>query len=293
MKISNNITIYACTNLHGAENAEKSGEQGTEQNGKSVYVGTLNNDLLQNDIMLRKKEAQEKAMKVVGDAFAGDRAIDEDLEERRRSIDRLESDNKELLQELKDISEQREQLIKEYGITDEVTDVVVMGSAEMEEFQKRWEELEDRENACRLSLDDNNQTILEENAIIRGTRMERLKHSPMLKAQKQAEEILEAAGEEIIGMVVEDAKEHVDEETAEREEQAEKLEAEREEQEAFIEKQQEKRKEQEELLEEMPVEEMLSLERTKADVQKEVQQIVDKMKLVAEDIKGAVVDQTL
>ena len=77
-------------------------------------------------------------------------------------------------------------------------------------------------------------------------------------------------------MVVEDAKEHVDEETAEREEQAEKLEAER-----------------EELLEEMPVEEMLSLERTKADVQKEVQQIVDKMKLVAEDIKGAVVDRTL
>lgn len=293
MKISDNITIYAGTTLHGAENAEKSGEQGTEQNGKSVYAGTLNNNMLQNDIMQRKKEAQEKAMKVVGDAFAGDRAIDEDLEERRRNISRLKSDNKELLQELKDISEQQEKLKEQYGITDKVDGIKIVGNESMEDFQKRWQELDDRKDACQMALDDNNQAILEENAIIRGTRMERLKHSPMLKAQKQAEEILEAASGEIVNMVVEDAREHVDEETAEREEQAKKLETEREEQEAFIEKQQEKRKEQEELLEEIPVEEMLSLERTKTDVQKEVQQIADKMKLVAEDIKGAVIDQTL
>ena len=49
----------------------------------------------------------------------------------------------------------------------------------------------------------------------------------------------------------------------------------------------------EELTEEMPMEEMLTLEQAKTDVQKEVQNIVDKMKLVAEDMKGAVVDKSV
>ena len=73
----------------------------------------------------------------------------------------------------------------------------------------------------------------------------------------------------------------------------EKAEQEKEEQEAFIEAQKEKKEAAKELTEEMPMEEILTLEQAKTDVQKEVQNIVDKMKLVAEDMKGAVVDKSV
>ena len=104
---------------------------------------------------------------------------------------------------------------------------------------------------------------------------------------------MEEASEEIVGMLFEEGKEHLDEEQKLREEQAEKIEKEKEEQEAFIEAQKEKKEAAEELTEEMPMEEMLTLEQAKTDVQKEVQNIVDKMKLVAEDMKGAVVDKSV
>lgn len=287
MRISDNITIYAGMSSQASGCVEKNAEQTGEDKRKAVYGGGLNTDLLQDSVMQRRKEAQEKAMKVVGEAFAGDLVIDEDLEKRRVHMDELEAENKELQDELKYIDEQEEKLKEQYGITEDFP------TESSGEYEQRMSELEDIRESYLEKLRENEGMILEENAIIRGTKQERLKHSPMTKAKEQAEEILENAGEDIMDMVVEDAKEQIDKESEEREEQAEKLEEKREEKEAFIEKQQEKRDEQEEFLENIPVEEMLSLEQTKTDIQKEVQQIVDKMKLVAEDIKGAVVDRTL
>ena len=43
----------------------------------------------------------------------------------------------------------------------------------------------------------------------------------------------------------------------------------------------------------MPLQEFLELGQARSDVQKEVQDIVNNMKLVAEDIKGAMVDDAL
>ena len=131
---------------------------------------------------------------------------------------------------------------------------------------------------------------MQENATIRSTRIERLKYHAMSDAQEQAEDILDAARDEIVGMVFEEGKDHVDEEAEEREEQVEEIKEEKEKQEEFIEDQKERREEEEELLENVPMEEMLSLDKIQSNVQQEVQNILDKMKLIAEDIKGAVVD---
>ena len=121
-----------------------------------------------------------------------------------------------------------------------------------------------------------------------------LPSTPIVMVTKSEEEdIMEQAGEEIVGMLLEEGKEHLDEEQKLREEKAEKLEEKKEEQEAFIEAQKEKKEAAEEFVEDMPMEEMLTLEQVKLDVQKEVQNIVDKMKLVAEDMKGAVVDESV
>ena len=79
-----------------------------------------------------------------------------------------------------------------------------------------------------------------ENQIVRETKLERLKSHTMEDAQKQAEEVLEAASKEVVGMLVDEAKEHIDEEAEEREEKAE---AEKEKQEEEERKKQERAKE--------------------------------------------------
>lgn len=320
MKVQNNITIFSGADPSQTKKAEaKDGQNG--QKNKTFFVGNLNgNETLRDRISMRKKEAQEKAMKVVSDAWAGDRSIDQDMQTRRDHIAQLREENKEALAQIKDISQEQADLQARYGVEEdskEQSDLELIrakrnwengrgGSPTMEQmayiekleaegltdYQQQQLGLDDLKYSNQKVLDENNQQIVEESAIIRGTKLERLKSAPMVKAQKEAEEIEKAASEEIIGMVVEESKEHIEEEMEKKKEQAEKLEEKKEEQEELIEKQKEKREEQEELLDNMPTDEILSLDQNKSDVQKEVQNIVDKMKLVAEDIKGALVDES-
>ncbi|MDE7045846.1 MAG: hypothetical protein K2O97_12715 [Acetatifactor sp.] len=140
-------------------------------------------------------------------------------------------------------------------------------------------------------LDENEAQVRQESDTIRATRIERLKHHAMVDAQEQAEEIMDAARDEIVDMVYEEGKDRVEEEAEKREEQAEEIKEEKEKKEELIENQKEHREEEEEILENMPTEEMVSLDRIQSDVQQEVQDILNKMKLIAEDVKGAVVDK--
>ena len=135
--------------------------------------------------------------------------------------------------------------------------------------------------------------IEQENAVIRGIREERRKTHTIVDAQKQAEEVRKAASEEVIGMVMEETKEHIDQEQEEKEEQAEEIKEKKEEQEEILEKRKENEKELEELMEDMPLEEMADLENAQTEIQQEIQNIVNKMNLVVEDIKGAKIDSLL
>ena len=319
MKITNNVTVYAgITSQEESRGIVSSKEENIKkQNNSTVFAWDLNEDVLQNRIMQRRKEAKEQAMKVISDAFAGDCTIDEDLETRRLRVKELENDNKELRDKIKDVDCQQEELMKKYGVAEDSEEqqnlellrreqsmtsgalgpeerakVAELKKNGITEYQQRVLELDKMKEAYQETLVQNDRAILQENAIIRGTKLERLKYAPMTKAKEQAEEIMEAAGEEIKGLILEETKDVLDEKEEEQEEQAEKIEEKRKEQEAFVEKQQEERK-QEELWEEVPVEEMLDMEQMQTEVQKEIQGIVDKMKLVAEDIKGAAVDTSV
>ena len=94
-------------------------------------------------------------------------------------------------------------------------------------------------------------------------------------------------------MIMEEAKETVEEKSKEEQEKAEKLEEKQKEQEAFIEKQKEKREETEEILEDIPMKELVHMGQLKDEIKQEIKNIVTEMKLVAEDIKGAVVDKNI
>lgn len=274
MMISKNFSIYA-----GGDPAVTSASlQQEKKAGNSVFAGDLKQNLLQDPVAKRREQAQKEALKVVSDAFEGDLAIDKGVEEGYEKIKKLQSGMHEAEVRMQEIDEQQKMLIEEQGYAPD--------HPELADLAEEKKALQEEYNTCFAEMKG-------EIAAIKAVKLERLKHSPMLDAEKEAEAIIEQAGEEIVSMLFEEGKEHLDEEQKLREEKAEKIEEEKEEQEAFIEAQKEKKEAAEELAEEMPMEEMLTLEQVKLDVQKEVQNIVDKMKLVAEDMKGAVVDESV
>lgn len=319
MKVNNHHTIFIGENIK-QQNQVREGQYKKEEK-RHFFTGNLNQDLFENKLLQKKKEAQEKALKVVGDAFAGDRQIDNELQERRDKIASLEQANQNLQKQIDEISQRQEAFMEQSGITadsqeqkdlellrkkdkwlrgegealtkEEFEYVSKLESEGLTDYQKRQREWDAEKKHFQKDIDKNNEKIFLENAIIRGTKLERLKNDPMVKAKKEAEAILDAASKEIIGMIMEEAKDTVDEKNKEEQEKAEKLEEEQKKQEAFIEKQKEKRKDTEELLENMPMEEMLHMGQLKDEIKQEIKNIVSEMKLVAEDIKGAMVDKSV
>ncbi len=281
MKVDNNIILFVGGQPENSLTTEGAGKK--QENRKTIFAGDMKQQggSLQDRIEQKKKEAQKQALKVVSDTFAVDSGIDEDMENRRQNVKGLVEDRKRLTEEKAAVDIRSEDLEKAYEA----------GEISPEDYETEKASLREEQKVRDKELNENESRIMQENATISGTRLERLKHHAMVDAQGQVEDILDAARDEIVGMVVDDSKAHVDEETEKREEQAEEIKEEKEEKEEFIEEQKEHREEQEELLEEMPTEEMVSLDRIQSDVKQEVQNILDKMKLIAEDIKGAVVDE--
>ena len=305
MRIGENISLYT------GRNEINSQETGGQTQRKSLYAGRLGLERTDDMIAQRKAKAQQKAMKIVGDVWAGDKAIDQDQRVRRESIKKMAMENKAARDTLSYLQEQQDSLRKKHNMSEEskeeqdlqillrvergeVSSQLLKKAAQireggLSEYQEQQLALEQEKEYYLDIIDNNNRKILQENAVIRQVALERLKKDPMVEAQKQAEEIMENAGQEILDMIFEDARDRVDEENEERQEQAQKLEQEKQEQEKTLRKE----KEQEELAENMPLEEILILDSKQDDIQREIRSMLDKMKLAVEDIKGAMVDQNI
>lgn len=281
MKVENNVTLYVGAQPSNASSAEKTKEQADRE---TVFVGNLNmENTLQERIAARKAEAKEKAMKIVGNAFAGEQALDAEVESHKNKIASLKEERKALEESSANLTARQEDLRTAFE----------NGEVTQEDYDKQSAELAEERRAIIRSQDENMGQMITEGRILYEIGQERLKSTPMLDAWNQADDALEAAGEEIIGMVTEGAQEKLDEDAAEREEKAEKIEEKKEAAEELIEKRKERQEEQEELLEDMPVSDMISMDKMQEDVKAEVQDMLNKLKLIAEDIKGAAVDESL
>ena len=322
MKVGNQVSVFMGERTRQRE--ELAEKQAGKHRKRSVFAGDLN--VTQDKILQKRKEAQKKALKVVADTWEGDRKIDADVEERRMRIKSLREEAGAAKKEIAAVKAGMEGLRKQYGVEsdsaeqkdlelilkaresmrsgskvslseDERERLAELDKKERTEYQSRVLEMDEGADYYRKIVSENEKEIEIENAVIREIYKERLKKDPMVKAQKEAEAIKESAGKEILGMLVEEGKEHIDEEQEEREEKAEETKEKKEEQEELLEKRRTEREEAEkraeELAESMPMEELLGLDMTKSDFQTEIQNIVDKMKLVEEDIKGAMVDKTV
>ena len=293
MKVETNITLFAGAEpdfahvVNAGDNPEKD-----NKDRKTIFAGDFQGNLtLQERIQQRKDQARQEALKIVRDAWAGDQAIDRGMDESREHILQLQEENKQIQEDQREVEQLRQELKERYGVSEDTP-----LDKQPEEYRERMQELDERQKYNQGILTNNKNDIIVENAVIRETKLAKLKRKPentMVGAQERAEEVLDAASDDIIGMVVSEAREHLDQEQAEREEKAEKIKEEKEKLEELQEKRDERQEELEELVENAPVEEMVELDQSKEDIQQEVQNIVDKMKLVAEDIKGALVDTSV
>lgn len=285
--------------------------------------------------------ARKKASKIIGDTFAGEKKIDDDVKNRMDMIKHYESMLGEANRKLGEIDDGKEALRQQYEVdpdSQEQKDLEILEqyyrdarwlssedfkrAAELEqqgygkgytEYQQRALELDRGKDKHLENRKEAQKGIIEECGAIRGINLERLKYHKMVDADIQSEEILENASEEIKGMLIDEAVDHVDEKSEEEIEKAEEKKEEKKEEQEKLEEAKERREEMEALADpekaerehkrtesesdpiygDVLTEAMLKMDGVKNDVQKEVADMVSKMKLVAEDLKGLKVDELL
>ncbi len=326
-------------------NMERASGQGAEQMNakgaqKSIFGGNLR--LANDPIEQRRKEAQEKAWNIVKDAWDNDSAVDEMIQARRNHYAEMQALKEEATAGLADIEEEKEVLRELYDVDenskeqqdlkllekaqnfnsgvseerlteDEQKRVAELYQGTLTEYQSRGLELNKRAIEHRKQIEEADKQMRDDTADIHSIKKERLKSNPVLEAQKAAEEVLEAANDEVIGMLMQEAKDHVDEKMEEAKEDAEKATEEKEEQEEQLEEQQLKRAVQEALIEgtkeavekakamerqmdapEVSISEMRDMaEGSKAatEVGQGLDEIKSSMKLLEADLKGIKVDE--
>ncbi len=333
MKV-NNVSIFMGEDTQSGRRQllGLSQEQG---NTASFFAGSLNNNI--DPIAQKKQQAQKQALKVVSDAFAADRKLDTEVALREAKIKELRAENLEAKRALNDLEIQKQEIGKVYGLdeeglSDEDWKILNAGSEDPDkltdeekvrfqelkdqglmEYYGRCKDIDDLAAPYKQIIDDNTNEIKSYSAANKAVQSGRLdlRRNPMIRAQEEAEAIMDAAREEVIGMIKDEGMDHVDEEMQDKVEQAqenkekkeeeeEKLEAVREEKaqiqsraEAAREKAKQNEERAEELLDALPAEEMILMKDGRADFQQELKDIMNRMKLMAEDLKGAAVDATL
>ncbi|MBR5127060.1 MAG: hypothetical protein IKU69_01375 [Roseburia sp.] len=305
LTINANMTSY----IESGKLFTEKREQGER---KSFFAG--NSNLANDPIAEKRKEAQEKAWKVVSDAWDADKKIDKSIEDRQNHYNEMVEVVKEAQSHLKDINEQLDVLKEEYGITEE------MGFKDWsDEYKQRYLELNKQASKFKKDIYDADKLMKDDIADIKAIALERLKSDPMADAQKTANAIEEAANKEIIGMAIQQAKDHIDEKMEEAEEKAEEKAKEEEAKEEKLELQREikelqkaiaegtkevvkeeaaeaeaRRQENEAL--DLPLDELVKLTQMNTETnkaQKSLDEIKYSMNLLEADLKGIEIDQEI
>lgn len=268
----------------GQQNVQPKTPAEIEEGLKKGRVFTGKVQFPHDKIAERRRAAQEKAMNIVKTAFAGEQILDTSIAEMESSMEKAKEEMVAQKAELNRIEEQKEALKNRGELT----------SAE---YEQELAELNKAAGYFSNLIADGKK--LEERTIqaVTEIKIERAKSSPMVDAGKEAEAVLDAGQKEVVGMLFEEAKEHIDAENEKKQAAAEEKAAKEKELEERIEAMKAEKEEEEEKeapgVEHLEVasRRMVRIAETGEAVQKELKNIVDQLKLDLEDLKGAAVDE--
>ncbi len=296
-------------------------------NNKAVFMG---NTLFGGEEMdIREKVAMRKqlhfkeAMHIVTSARAGEKQIDDSIDNMKERVSMLQEENDEANAILNDINAKMAEAKEAYAVGDDsqeqkdlelmqkVYDMKKHGSMNelTEEEKKRYAEMGEPTEYQKLSMElyaqadywkgkmaDNQSEMTGNTAAIRNIKIERLKSQGMLEARLAKEEIMKAASEEAIGMLVEDTKEKIDEKAEEVREAAEERKEKEEEKEEQIEAAKENKSQSEAAVENIRenisnlTKQSVDSEDITRDMESEIQKLLEEEKLLEEDLKGLTVN---
>ena len=289
-------------------------ESGQVKNG-AIYAGNINN--MTNDRIEQKRaQARKQATKAIMDQFARDGKVIDGMNELRARNEQINAEQSRLIEEKKGYEQEQEALKEKYGITDdskEQEDLELIRKArrsfkdssvslskeewkriadmgELTEYQQRALGYDDIRDHVDSQIDELENEKIANGGAIRASKQALLETSykAITKAKDAADAIMDAASDEIIGMLWEEAKKHVDEEMEKLVEAAKEAAEKKEEEEEKLESVKEEKEEQKELTEE--------IQESAADqekLQREIDKILKEAELLKEDMKGLMVDGTL
>ena len=273
-----------------------------------------------NQIEQKKQTARRQAMKLITDAWGRDELASQSI----KDMEQQKADYVEQMQEAKEhektFEKSKKELQEQYGVADdsqEQKDLELLekfqnykNGSHDESFTKedvdRLKELQNlprteyQEKALRLNQIAGSMKVTASNANDKLIELTDTiaKAQDMLKAGSAADDILEASNKEIMGLLIQDGKEHIDKEQEEAQKKAEEQKEKRDEQQERIDEAKQERKEQEELIkgqaEADSAEQDLSLQRKTTNnveaAQQNIRNILEDNNLLAEDLKGIKID---
>lgn len=313
------------------------------QAGKKPAKDADENVTVQADsLMIRRKQAQKQAMKLMKDAYAFDEEMNRTIDEQKEQIAALRQDNLANLDKIAAVGSRRQRMMEDYGVSEDSqefrdlellrkkreatglwSDVTLTKEEEgrlmeleqegLTEFQSGMLSLDSEEELYRTYIDKNTVDAEMISLTVGEMIKEKLKQNPMVKAAKQADDIMDAVNQEILGELFADGKERLDEAREEEKERAEEKKEQEEEQEKIKEAHEEREEEQKELIQGIqenaldeielaqinkgadPVEAMTDdlLDEQARSLHQRMNEIVKKLKLLEDDLKGAAVDFSL
>ncbi|MFT4145090.1 MAG: hypothetical protein QM644_11605 [Mobilitalea sp.] len=300
----------------------------SENNGNTIFTGNLGQKFGTSSVIQQKKQdAQKQAMKLIGDAWSKDQKAVSNIDDmHQQKTDKL-SEIQESLFYLEGIQKSKNDLQEEYSIDPESMeqkDLELLekyqnylngsGSSNFtKEEVKRLSELqymprtEYQNKALELNgmAGEINNKIYEAKQKYDGLSwsiedaiLQQSKSQDMIKANNASDEIMEAAGKEILGILVEEVKENTNDKLEEELEKANEAAEKQEEKEKQIEEAKENREEQEKLIKNDMDAEQLELDITMqkktsdhmSEAQKKIQTILKENNLINEDLKGIEID---
>jgi len=228
---SNNF-IKASTDRDVQEKTNNKKDGKSNSTGQSrFYAGNLN--LNQDIIAARKINGQKQAIRTILGTFTKELNMDCNMDELRKKQDSIRADMSVYYDKLNSVQKMKDEIRKGYGVSEsseEEKDVnlIIKGMynsdsltddekqrlkeiGPLTDYQKEILECSKMENFWSRNLQKAQETVNSISWSVNSIQLERDKIHPVLDAKEAAEKILEAASQEVVGLLVEESKEKIDE----------------------------------------------------------------------------------
>ncbi len=237
MKIQQNLDVQI--NPLQNQNNESSVAGAAKAGQKSGNLSSISGANLKGESLIQQRQglAKKQALKVVSDAFGGEKKLDAQMQSIKDEIKRLQDEINEKTANTIENDAKLKELQEEYGIdpdskeNQDLTRLAFKANYSKEGLsEEEMSSMSEYQQKALYYVSKNQQNSLDidrakslQAANVQGysdMKSERNKSQDMLNAQEAAEEIMEASNGETIALLTQEAVDHVDEEQKEREEEA-------------------------------------------------------------------------